>query len=158
MAPSMIIFKVDYSWNVCGLLRIFELYTVLWGEAILIKATFEMHLRCMSSSWSSLHQSSEKRPNRPSSAFNVKVLFGLVHSRRHTLVFIYKLCEILFKESFLFFIKIAVCNFKTFVLRQLIQFRFSNMATKIWQNFPVDLLVLVDDKLTGRFCQIFEAF
>ena len=36
--------KVDYSWKVCGLLRIFELYTALWGEAILIKATFEMHL------------------------------------------------------------------------------------------------------------------
>ena len=60
MTPSMIIFelkqfkisrkflsvksKVDYSWKVCGLLRIFELYTALWGEAILIKATFEMHL------------------------------------------------------------------------------------------------------------------
>ena len=102
----MIIFKVDYSWNVCGLLRIFELYTVLWGEAILIKATFEMHLRCMSSSWSSLHQSSGKRPNRPSSAFNVKVLFGLVHSRRHTLVFIYKWCEILSKVSFLFLLKL----------------------------------------------------
>ena len=98
--------NVDYSWKVCGLLRIFELCTALWGEAILIKATFEMHLRCMSSSWSSLHQSSGKRPNRPSSAFNVKVLFGLVHSRRHTLVFIYKWCEILSKESFLFWLKL----------------------------------------------------
>ena len=49
--------------------------------------------------------------------------------------------------------KISVKNFKTEI-----KFRYSEKATKFWNNLPSFLTLLSDDKKNGRFLQIFVAF